>query len=45
VDGMPLDAALEPAAEGLKERFGIGHATLQPERSPSKAHLAAVHAG
>lgn len=43
-DGTSLDAALEPAAEGLEERFGIGHATLQPERSPSEAHLAAMHA-
>ncbi len=37
------DAFLEHAAERLSEHYGIGHATLQPEKNPSAAHLAAVH--
>jgi cobalt-zinc-cadmium efflux system protein len=41
--GHPGDEALAQAAEELNERFGICHATLQPElREPSAEHLAAV---
>ena len=37
----PGDGVLAHAAEELKERFGIGHVTLQPElEEPSAAHLA-----
>ncbi len=41
--GQPGDAFIEDAARELRRRFGIGHATLQAERAPSPAHLAAVH--
>ncbi len=42
-DGPPSDDTLFHAAEELKEHFGIGHVTLQPEKAPSAAHLEAVH--
>lgn len=42
-DGAPSDETLFQAAAELKEHFGIGHVTLQPERAPSAAHLEAMH--
>jgi len=42
-DGLPSDETLFHAAKELNERFGIGHITLQPEKAPSAAHLAAMH--
>jgi cobalt-zinc-cadmium efflux system protein len=42
-DGAPSDEILFRAAKELKEHFGIGHVTLQPETSPSAEHLADMH--
>lgn len=42
-EGHPGDDMLAHAAEELEEHFGIGHVTLQPERAPSAAHVAAMH--
>jgi len=41
--GCPGDELLDHAAQELKEHFGIGHVTLQPERAPSADHVAALH--
>lgn len=38
----PSDEMLFHAAEELKEHFGIGHVTLQAEKAPSAAHVAAL---
>jgi len=39
-DGSPADETLAHAAEELREHFGIGHVTLQPERKqPTPGHL------
>ena len=41
--GHPGDDLLAHAAEELNERFGIGHATMQPElKEPSADHIAAM---
>jgi cobalt-zinc-cadmium efflux system protein len=42
-DGPPSDETLFHAAEELKEHFGIGHVTLQPEKAPSAEHLETMH--
>ena len=42
-EGHPGDDLLTHAAEELKDHFGIGHVTLQPETAPSAAHVAAMH--
>jgi cobalt-zinc-cadmium efflux system protein len=42
-DGHPGDEVLAHAADELEEHFGIGHVTLQPEKSASAAHIAAMH--
>jgi cobalt-zinc-cadmium efflux system protein len=42
-DGHPGDEILTHAADELEEHFGIGHVTLQPEKAPSAAHVAAMH--
>ncbi|UVK54915.1 cation diffusion facilitator family transporter [Mesorhizobium sp. AR02] len=42
-DAPCSDETLFHAAAELKEHFGIGHVTLQPERAPSSAHLKAMH--
>ena len=42
-DGPPSDEVLFHAEKELRERFGIGHVTLQPEKAPPPAHMAATH--
>jgi cobalt-zinc-cadmium efflux system protein len=43
-DGSPSDEILAHAAEELREHFGIGHVTLQPERNqPTREHLVEGH--
>ena len=42
-EGHPGDDMLAQAAEELAEHFGIGHVTLQPEKAPTAAHVAAMH--
>ncbi|GLS20417.1 cobalt transporter [Labrys miyagiensis] len=42
-ESPPSDEMLFHAAEELKEHFGIGHVTLQAEKTPSEAHIATLH--
>jgi cobalt-zinc-cadmium efflux system protein len=43
-DGSPSDETLAHATEELREHFGIGHVTLQPERKlPTPWHLVEGH--
>jgi cobalt-zinc-cadmium efflux system protein len=43
-DGPPSDEMLAGTAQKLKEHFGIGHVTLQPEKTAAACHLAEIHA-
>ena len=43
-EGNPSDEALAHIAQDLRQRFGIGHSTLQVERGGEKCALAPEHA-